>query len=116
MMNVEAISLHNSGQTQLSKGADQANEAKKKVADTVSVDQSEMQQVQPEELLQQIKALTEEGLYSVRFENDERADGLVVKIVDRQNDEVVRQFPAEEVLELKESMDQLRGNIVNTQV
>lgn len=113
-MNVEAASLKNTVQTQFNNGADQASSAKKKVENAVSIDQTEMQKVQPEELLSQIKALTEEGLYSVQFENDEQAGGLVVKIVDRQTNEVIRQVPTEEVLDLRKALESLSGNIVNT--
>ncbi len=114
-MNVEAINLQSTSQFQLSKGSDQVSEARKKADDLVQSERAEKKQIQPEELLNQIKALTEEGLYSVRFENDERSGGLVVKIVDRENDEVIRQVPAEEILELKATLEDLRGNIVNTQ-
>ncbi|MCA1797578.1 MAG: flagellar protein FlaG [Geobacteraceae bacterium] len=72
-------------------------------------------QVQPEELLSQIKSLTEDGLYSVRFENDQDAQEMVVKVVDRDTDEVIRQIPPEELLNLTERLNDLRGNLVNTE-
>jgi flagellar protein FlaG len=50
----------------------------------------------------------------VQFEKDEQAGGLVVKIVDRQNNEVIRQVPTEELLDLRKALESLRGNIVNT--
>lgn len=114
MMNVEAVSLQNTVQAKFNKSTDQASSARKKVDDMVSVDQAKTPKVQPEELLSQIRGLTEEGLYSVRFENDERMTGLVVKIVDRQDDTVIRQFPAEEILHLKETLESLRGNLLDT--
>ncbi|RLB70152.1 MAG: flagellar biosynthesis protein FlaG [Deltaproteobacteria bacterium] len=114
-MNIEAVNLQGSSQFQLSKGSDQVSDARKKAVDLVQSEQAEKKQIQPEELLKQIKSLTEDGLYSVRFENDERTDGLVVKIVNRENDEVIRQVPAEEMLELKATLDDLRGNIIDTQ-
>ena len=73
-------------------------------------------QVQPEELLKEIKGLTQDGVFSVRFERDDIADELVVKIVDRETDEVIRQVPAEEILELRAILEDLRGNMVDTQV
>jgi flagellar protein FlaG len=114
MINVEAINLHNIAQAQVNKGPDQVKDARKKADDLEQSEQVEKQQIQPEELLQQIKSLTEDGLYSVRFENDERAEGLVVKIVNQENNEVIRQVPAEEILELKSTLEELRGNIVDT--
>lgn len=69
--------------------------------------------VQSEELLNQIKAITENGQYSVRFEQNDNAD-LIVKIFDQETNEVVRQIPAEELQKLKEVLTDLAGNIVNT--
>ncbi|RKX24620.1 MAG: flagellar biosynthesis protein FlaG [Candidatus Zixiibacteriota bacterium] len=114
-MNVEAINLQTTGQFQLSKASDQVNDSRKKAVDLVQSEQVEKKQVQPEELLQQIKSLTEDGLYSVRFENDERSDGLIVKIVNRENGEVIRQVPSEELLDLTEALADLRGNLVDTE-
>ena len=70
--------------------------------------------VQPEELLQKIKALTDNGSYSVRFENDKATHQLVVKIVDSTTNEVIRQVPAEELLGLRKALDEYQGNIVDT--
>jgi len=115
MMNVEAVNLQTTGQFQLSKASDQVSDSRKKAVDLVQSEQVEKNQVQPEELLQQIKSLTEDGLYSVRFENDERSEGLIVKIVNRENGEVIRQVPSEELLDLTAALEDLRGNIVDTE-
>lgn len=69
--------------------------------------------VQSEELLSQIKAITENGQYSVRFEQNDNSD-LIVKIFDQETNKVVRQIPAEELQKLKEVLKDLAGNIVNT--
>lgn len=68
---------------------------------------------QPEELLNQIKAITEDGLYSVRFERDSDTDELVVKIVDSDTDEVIRQIPPKELLNLSKHLQELSGSIIN---
>ncbi len=114
-MNVDAVNLQNVSQVNLSKGSDQVRNARKQVDEQPQSDQLEKKQVQPEELLGQIKALTEDGLYSVRFENDSEAGELVVKVVDRDTDEVIRQIPPEELRNLAEKMRNLRGNLVDTQ-
>ncbi|MBM9603009.1 flagellar protein FlaG [Desulfopila inferna] len=114
-MNVEAVNLPNAGQFQLNKGSDQVRDARKQVKEQPQSDQPEKKQIQPEELLSQIKALTEDGLYSVRFENDSEAGEMVVKVVDRDTDEVIRQIPPEELRELAEQLKGLRGNLVDTQ-
>jgi flagellar protein FlaG len=69
--------------------------------------------VQPEELLSQIKSITDDGLYSVQFENND-ANETIVKVIDRETNEVIRQIPPEELLELTKHLNELRGNIVDT--
>ena len=114
-MNVESlIQTQGTGQFQLSKGADQVTGARKQKADAV-VSDSARQQIQPEELLQQINALTEDGFYSVRFEKDNVGGGMVVKVVDRETSEVIRQIPTEELLVLLQRLNDLRGNLVRTE-
>ena len=115
MMNVEAISLQGNAQFQLSRASDQVSSSRKKAVDLVQSEQVEKKQVQPEELLQEIKSLTDNGLYSVRFENDERSNDLIVKIVNRQDGEVIRQVPSEELLNLTAALQDLRGNLVDTE-
>ncbi len=75
---------------------------------------TESPKVQPEELLDQIKSLTQDGAYSVRFEKGDAASDMVVKIFDNKTQEVIRQFPAEEVLKFKANFADLVGNVVNT--
>lgn len=115
-MNIEAVNMGNVQQQASQKPSDDiAVQRKAKQSDSAAVESTtDTNKVQPEELLSQIKGLTEDGLYSVRFENDDAANQLVVKIVDSKTDEVIRQVPAEEVLTLSAHLEELRGNIVNT--
>lgn len=68
----------------------------------------------PEEILNRIKALTEDGMYSVRFETDVNTNKMVVKIVDNQSGDVIRQIPPEGILGLQQALSEFEGNIVNT--
>lgn len=116
-MKIDAVNIAGGSSIPLPVAADKVAAVRKKKEEPVEETQAtgKANQVQPEELLKQIKGLTEDGVYSVRFENDENADQLVVKVVDRETDEVIRQVPAEEILELKATLEDLRGNLVNTQ-
>ena len=76
---------------------------------------SQKRNTQPEELLKQIKTITEDGLYSVRFERDSGTDELVVKITDRETDEVIRQIPSKEMLELAQALERLQGLLIRQQ-
>ncbi len=117
-MNVESLvstGTQGAGQSTLSKGADLVNDARKQKQEVAQDSGNQQQKVQPEELLQQINALTEDGVYSVRFENDKPSGSLVVKVVDRETDEVIRQIPAEEIMNLTNRMSDLRGNLVSAE-
>ncbi len=114
IMNIEAVNVAISSSRPQNTAAERIDAGRKAKEDVALELQAEKVEVAPEEMLQQIKNLTEDGLYSVRFERDERANQLVVKIVDRQTEEMIRQVPAEELLELNAMLDDMRGNIVNT--
>ena len=82
-------------------------------ADLEKSSSSESSSVQPEEILSQIKSLTEDGLFSVRFEKSSDSDDLIITVVDSETGDVIRQVPAEDVLGVKSSFDGLRGQIVD---
>jgi len=111
-MNIESINVATVSARPLNTATERVASERKNVE--FSGAQNEKSKVAPEELLQQIKELTEGGMYSVRFERDERSKELVVKIVDSKTDEIIRQVPPEELLKLDSVLDDIRGNIVNT--
>ena len=49
----------------------------------------------------------------MRFEKDSDAGEMVVKIVDNESEEVIRQIPPEELLKLTQRLEDLRGNLVD---
>ncbi|WP_321533249.1 flagellar protein FlaG [uncultured Desulfuromonas sp.] len=118
-MEIQAVGLTGVAQQSVpnksSEDIEMSRKAKDYEAASEQASAAESNKVQPEELLNQIKSLTEDGVYSVRFENDDEANRLVVKVVDSKTDEVIRQVPAEEVLSLSVRLEELRGNIVNTE-
>ncbi len=115
-MNVDTISSTNSLATGQNKPAADVDQARKSKDSMLAEPKSSEQapKIQPEELLDQLKAVTQDGLYSVRFENSDDSKELVVKIFDNKTQEVIRQIPAEEVLNFKATFEELVGNLVNT--
>lgn len=116
-MNVESVvnSATQATGKAFSKAAETVTEARRKNEEMAQGEGTSNSQVQPEELLSKIKSLTEDGLYSVRFESDDPSGSLVVKVVDRATDEVIRQIPPEELLTLTQRLNDLRGNLVDTE-
>ena len=113
-MNIQATSAVNTGvkSLQSSDDIDRIRNRQSETPDT-TVATGSAKQVQPEELINQIKAITENGLYSVQFESNENAE-LIVKIIDRDTNEIIRQIPPEELIELAEHLKELTGNLVDT--
>ncbi|MEZ4483762.1 MAG: flagellar protein FlaG [Syntrophotaleaceae bacterium] len=68
----------------------------------------------PEEILQKIKQLTDNGNYSVRFEMNEPTQQMVIHLLDAKSGEEIRQIPPEELLTISKRLNDLRGNIVDT--
>ncbi len=114
-MNVDTISSPGGSVQQQLKPAEQIDAARKN-KDSLTADKETAvanPKIQPEELIDQIKSVTQDGLYSVRFEQDETNTDLIVKIFDNDTQEVIRQIPAEELLNFKATFAELVGNLVD---
>lgn len=111
---IDGIGSSTISQQQVSSSGQQVEKNQQTAQDNSQLDSSEQKNVQSEELLSQIKSLTEDGLLSVRFEKDDASEELVVKVVNQETDEVVRQIPPEELLNLSRHLKELSGNIVET--
>ena len=112
-MNIEAMGAANLSPPRTNEPAQQV-ERKRQESQQQPQSTSSETTMPPEELLNQIKSITEDGLYSVRFERDSGTEDLVVKIVDSETNEVIRQIPPEELLNLSKHLKELSGNLVNT--
>ena len=113
-MNIEAISMATASPPRVNEPAQQVERKRQESQQQAPATSQEESKAQPEELLNQIKSITEDGLYSVRFERDNSSEELIVKIVDSDTDEVIRQIPPEELINLSKQLRELSGNFVNT--
>lgn len=52
------------------------------------------------------------ALQTVEFEMDEEADRIVVKVIDKATQKVIRQMPNEEVLAFSKTLDKLQGLVI----
>jgi len=111
-MNIETMGAANLSPPRINEPSQQV-ERKRQESQQQPQSTPQENQMQPEELLSQIKAITEDGLYSVRFERDSGSEELIVKIVDSETDEVIRQIPPEELINLSKHLKELTGNLVN---
>jgi len=117
-MNIQAVTPgFTENRSSLSSAADALKMDREKVKNENAPELSHKkeQQIQPEELLQNIKALTDNGSYSVRFEMYKDTNDLIINLVDNKSGETIRQIPPKEILGMRETLAALRGNIVETQ-
>ncbi len=118
-MKIEAVSAQQLFPQNAQQGAvDQANDprrAAEAAAEKKTVEKPEEARPDSVALLERINELTEDGAYSVRFEKNRDLNEIVVKVVDSQSGDVIRQIPPEELLGLTKRLNELRGAIVNNQ-
>ncbi len=114
-MRVEAAAMAGIAPTKTETPAELTERSRKEAAEGPAAPepQEKAKAVQSEEILDKIKALTQNGAFSVRFEMHEKTHQFVARLVDAESGEVIRQLPPEEMLELSAKLEELRGNIVN---
>jgi flagellar protein FlaG len=71
--------------------------------------------IQPEEILNKIKDLTEDGMYSIRFELNKEADKLIINLVDKESGEIIRQIPPDELINAAIKLRDYRGIIIESE-
>lgn len=69
-----------------------------------------------EELVEALEELTETLQTKLNFSINETTNDIVVKVIEKESDTVIKQFPPEELLELQEKMMDLAGFLFDTDV
>jgi len=114
-MRVDAQSLIGPTFMHPATGPDQAAATAENIQrDTPRIEGNEQEKSENENLTRQIETLTENGKYNVNFEFDQETRQLIVRLVDSDNGELIRQLPSEEVLELSKALKELQGNLIDT--
>ncbi|HHL33486.1 MAG TPA: flagellar protein FlaG [Desulfobulbaceae bacterium] len=113
-MNIDAINTNTVVPPRIDEPVQQVERSHKEAQKEPQTDAAAQKKIQPEELLSQIKSLTDDGRYSVRFEKNDDIHEMVVKIVDQKTDEVIRQIPPKELINLTKHLQELQGSIVDT--
>jgi len=111
-MQIEALSFASTATPRAQEAGDQVRQ-QRTAAETRPAPEPEEKDIQPEEVLDRIKALTENGTYDVRFSKDERVDQLVISLVNPDDGKVIRQIPPEDLLNSQAKLREFRGNLLN---
>ncbi|APG27361.1 hypothetical protein A7E78_05595 [Syntrophotalea acetylenivorans] len=112
-MKVDSAAVTGATTPKVATSADEIDHERKDTTKNTASDLSP-RKVQAEEILDQIKGLTEDGAYSVRFEMEDKTNRMVVRLVDTESGEMIRQIPPEELIDLTEVLKELRGSLVDT--
>lgn len=112
-MKVEQATLSGPATAKTPSGAESIDRNRGKVIELQEPSQ-DPKKVAPEEILNKIKELTDNGNYTVRFEVNESSNQMVIHLLDAESGEEIRQIPPEELLTISERLNDLRGNLVDT--
>lgn len=112
-MGVEAVGNIGAGVPTTVSTGQQVDQDRRRIADSADEVSVRENLVAPEEVLNKIKGLTEGGIHSVRFEMNSDLDMLVISIVDKESGEVIRQVPAEELIDSSVYLKELRGSLLD---
>lgn len=110
---IKSINLAVEDQQTRFQPADEVDRQRREHQLSLTDNSQEEQKVNSEEILDKIKEISDNGKYSVRFEKNDELQEFIVKVVDPQTDELIRQVPPEDILEFKHQMKELSGNVVN---
>ena len=63
--------------------------------------------------VQNIQGAVDNLAHNLRFSIDEDTGKTIIKVVDAHTDEVIRQFPTEEAIEIARTLDKVQGLLFN---
>ena len=79
-------------------------------------DSSKLTREDVEDMVEALEDFANTVQTRLNFSIDDSTEDVVVKIMDKETDEVIKQFPAEEILKLREKMQDLSGLLFSTNV
>ena len=78
-------------------------------------DSSERKEAEPEELdkaVEKVQKFVSMTACDIEFSIDEDSGHTVVKVIDRETKDVIRQIPSQEMLDLAQALDKLQGLLI----
>jgi len=72
--------------------------------------------VSREELVEPVQQINEVfAKHGIQFDINEQGSKVVVRVIDQDSGDVIRQIPSEEVLRIAERLDEVQGQLLNQQ-
>lgn len=107
----EAVSV-TGGQTEQTTSA-QANKVSTQESDTSSQDKNDKEKQMQMEAIESATAKLKEANKSFEFAVHEDTKRIMVKVIDKDTDEIIREIPSEKVLDMVAKMWELNGLLVD---
>jgi flagellar protein FlaG len=105
--NVPAAEIRNRNQL----NADNKIKAEEKVVN--SEDQKKQELIDTEQAMERVISAAKFFNRKIHLEVEKDLNMMIVKVIDGETDEVIRQIPAEELVELSNNADDLKGLLIN---
>lgn len=99
--------LSKANNAQKAQRPDASQEAVKQAVKQPPVDKAALQ-----DAVKKLNDTVAPALQTVEFEIDEDTDKTVVKVIDKESKEVIRQMPNEEALAFSKTLDKLQGLVI----
>ena len=127
-MNIDSIQAANAPQRTVSPDASAQASRQEKAASASAAPQqgtqaetrrnseTEQNQLSVQEAVKHLEDFVSIARADISFSIDEASGVQVVKIVDKQSKEVIRQFPSEEAIRIAQALDNLQGVFVKDKV
>ena len=94
----------------------ETTEAKENKASAVQQDKQQMSTDEVKEIVESFQEMSETIQTKLSFSVDEENNEIVVKIFDKESEELIRQFPSDEMLSLQDKMSDLAGFLFDQKV
>ncbi len=82
------------------------------VSDTLAAKQSASRPEDVDQALEKINTAVQAFSQTLEFSVDKDTDSFIVKVVDKETKEVIRQIPSEELLNIAKALDKLQGLLI----
>ncbi|WP_372739203.1 flagellar protein FlaG [Neptunomonas sp.] len=101
-------------QTSSAQSTSQASSVNTQTSQSESVQASQkMSAEEVQNVLDKMNEFMGKGQHNLNFSIDKDTDDMVVKVMDTETNEVIRQFPSEQTLKLAKHIDGMLGLILN---
>ena len=105
----ETGEIKNRNNLQNAKKSNELKESQQNENNVVSKDEAD-------DIVESLYELTEMLQTSLTFQTDEKSNEVVIKVIDKKTNEVIRQIPNEEIMQLREKMKEMTGILLSESV